>query len=415
MRLRRHFKDFEFLEKNRSRVVLGAGTRLDPARNLLTLDGAGGTFDTSTTGFTARTWLTNPQALRRWGAFQAFVANGRDAAGAPVTGARYRLSMDGVGDLWWDGAAWATPTLSTQWNTEAEVSAHAPALLSKSLQVVINLWTADTKQAPEVTLLRFVFSSALEPQEDVVYRTLVPLLKTLRPISDYLIDLPSTGGPFTTIDLGTLPYKLETPYNVVGIDSVFDLTADPEMFFDLSWSFDTGTKVVTLSAGIPAGHRAMVRFLYQPAVNVQASQDSAQLNAVPAIVVDSISFDGNEIGARDWVSDKAAGTAVKIERPWMGDLRFDMTVLTEKQVDHQRLVDEVKRLFTNTPNITSRGLDEQYSLLLLAPQYASANVPNKADINTSRFRARVSNVLIGGREVDGYAVERLTLTSEPVS
>ena len=118
-RLKKLVKEFEFLEENRKKIVLGANTRLgltEPCLHLLEDDDG---YYPTTTDITAKTWVTNPQTVKQWLGFEAVVYHEKDYDGTELTSVNFRLG-DGTNEYYWDGAAWSVST--TSWNTEAEIA-----------------------------------------------------------------------------------------------------------------------------------------------------------------------------------------------------------------------------------------------------------------------------------------------------
>jgi len=408
MRVKRLIKRFQFEERNRSRITLGTDVRLNPETHRLQLkETSAGTYPT-TADLYAKTWVTTPERVRQWLSFEAEIVHPKDDLGQPLTSAGYRLS-DGTDEYWWDGGAWTVNT--TDWNTEQEVAANIsdfPAT-AKQLQVIINLVTTDETVTPELAAVKVLYSADIEHQEDYVYRSLVRLLRSeVRPISDYPIKLTAVTD---VVDIDD--YPLETPYNVVGVDSVFDHTADPNHFTDLLASYDAPTKVITLTSAVAAGNILWVKFIWEPEVAVTTAAEYTEVAKVPAIEISDINLvDSADTGTDDWVIDKGAGTAVKVFAPLQADIEFTLRGLTDSARDQHRLADELKRFFRNNPIIRSVGMDEEFRLWLLT-EYDMATVANRDEIQSGRLRARIVKALFYERDaVDVYAVQRFNLTGD---
>jgi hypothetical protein len=406
-RVKRLIKRFIFEEDNRDRIDLTSNTRLDPRANRVKLS------EPYQSSGIVKTWVTNPQSVKQWLGFQAVIHHatiGGSVGGVPasvaITGAGYRLT-DGTDEYWHNGASWEVNT--TDWNTEEEVAAEISSfpVASQQLGIVVQLTTTNTAYTPELEELRVLWASDIEFHEDLIYRSLVRSLRNnVRPIADYYI---KPGAATTTIDLDTFPLK--TPYNVVGIDSVYDRTDDPNRLVDLLDSYNSGTNTITLNTTLPQDHVAVVRFIYEPEVSVTTSQDYHEVGKVPALVLDDIDFiDAAPLAANDEVVNKGDGSAVKVFAPIQGDLEVTLLALTDKGVDQQRLKAELQRYFENNPTLQSTGLDEAYTLWLI-DEYDMRNVPSPADIHTGRVRFRIRDVVVYARDsVDSFGVQRFKLT-----
>lgn len=404
MRTRRLPKIFEFKESNRPRVTLGTGTRLNPNTNRLELAEP----YTTDPDLTAKTWVAFPRNVKQWIGFDVDIANAKDDLGNEVTGANYRLG-DGTTEYYWDGGSWAVAG-ATDWNTEAEVANNIGSfpVTERKIQVIINPFTTDAAYTPKIRAVKILHASTLEEQEDLI-RSLLQLLKDeIRPIGRYVIAKAATSA---TIDLNDFP--LETPYNLVDIDSVFNVTDDPNKLTDLLDSFDSGTQVITLNTSVDAGKHVQINFTYEPEVAITTSQEYTEVAKVPAIVLSDVNVeDSAQVGQDEHVRNKDQGTAVKIPGPVQADLEVIGRLLADKELDQHRMADELKRFFGKYPKLTSLGLDEEYRLWLL-DEYNQQTIPNQEGIHTGRLRFRVVKALFFDRPAeDLYAVERFHLTGD---
>jgi len=408
MRLKRLIKTFQFDRSNYSRVTLGPDVRLNINENRLQLKETvyGITEYKTDDDLYAKTWVTNPNTVKQWLGFEAYVTHSYDDLGDPVTSVGFRLG-DGSDEYWWDGGAWVINT--TDWNTEVEVAANISTfpVASEQLQVIINLKTTDQTVTPYVTAIKVLYSSDVEHEEDYIWRSLLHELRDqVRPIADYAISLASTTD---TIDFDD--YPLETPYNVVGIDAVFNHTDDPEHQTDLFSSYDSGTKVITLSSAQAVGKIIWIRLFYEPEVAVTTGQEYVEVAKVPALALTEIShINSAETGQDDWVVNKSDGTAVKVPAPRQCDIDIRMQLLTDKAKDQTRLADEMKRFFGSNPKLTSKGMDEEFRLWLL-DEYEHTTEPSQSEIHAGQLRFRIVKALFFERPAqDVYAVERFNLT-----
>lgn len=394
MRTLRLIKSWRLEEKNRARVTLGTGVRLNPQLHRLELEEGAAGYPTDA-DLQAKTWTTAPAALIEWLGFEAVVQTPKADDLSQVTAVGFRL-WDGTSEFYWDGAAWAVGT--AQWNTEAEVANHLQAFTGRTLGFVVNLSTTDARYTPVLEELKVLWRARIEYQEDLVYRSIVPTLReNIRPISDFPFE---AAAALSQVDMSLPNYRPETPYNIVGIDSVFDHTADPDHLDDLFASFNVGTQIVQFSSAIPAGNIVWIRFIYEPEIVVTTSQEFAEIDKIPSLVLVDIDLeDAAEIGSSSSVVNKDQGSAVKLPPPVQGDLFVVLHGLTDKGVDQQRLSDQVKAFFTKNPILTSRGLDEDYSMILVE-DYDMRTSPNEGDLHTGRAAFRVKNVLFWFKEAE---------------
>jgi len=405
-RLKKLIKVFSFEERYRSDVTLGPNTRLNPSTGRIQLkEGANFLYPTDPDLY-VKTRLTTPNTVKGWIGFEAKTDNKTDPEGNQVTDIRFRLSVDGANDLYWDGAAWSAAGAGN-WNTEAEIAANIASfpVATQSLQVVTNLSTSHESYTPEVDWIKVLYESDIEWQEDYIVRSLVPELReNIRAIAEYAVDLPAASA---TVDLGVI----ETPYNIVDVDSAYNLTADPRKLTDLAQSYNSGTKVVTLSSSQPVGERILVRFTYEPEVAVMTSQDYSELAKVPAVIIEDIELVGNHpIEPGDHVINRATGDGWQLTHGYQSDIELQIRWIADKSTDQQRLADEFKRFFANNQHLRSRGQDELYDLWLI-DKYGQQASASQDELQAGRLRARIVRAVFYARDAKPvYGVKRFIVT-----
>lgn len=380
-------KTLYWREQDRSDVMLGSGTRINPETNRAQLEADSSGAYPTTADLYVRSRLTTPQAVRAWSGFEAMALNKSNEQNAVVTSVSFRLS-DGAADYYWDGASWSVAGAG-QWSSEADVATNISAFPAtpRKLQVVANLKTSDAAFTPELVKVKVLYDAVIEFQEDLIYRSLVPLVRSsVRPIARAVFSTSAVGASFNVSELA-----LETGYDIVGVDSVFNYTADPSLDTDLLQSYDSGTGVVTLSSSVAAGVELYVRFVYRPVVAVTTSQDYIDAEMLPQLTIADIRFAGAEApNGADSVTDKSAGTAVIVPSPLQGALDFTLLGVTDKAVDAQRLIEAVNTFARATPLLWSTGLDEPYRLQVVE-EYEARGEPTQSEIHVGRATFRVHN------------------------
>lgn len=405
MRIKKLIKDFRFSEDVRSKITLGTNVRLNAQEHWLQLKATANVYPT-TADLYAKTWIANPQTARQWLGFEAEVTHSK-VNDVVVTSVKFRLG-NGTNEYYWTGAAWAVAGASN-WNTEEDIAANIDTFsaTAQKIQVIINLKTSDSAATPKVRAVKVLYSSDVEFQEDIIYRSLVPALKAgVRPKGRLAFVAATTSSTFDLND-----YPIDAPYDLVDIDSAFNDTDDPNHLTDILQSYNAGTKVVTLTGSVTAGKTIWLEFLYQPVVAVTTSQDYSEISQVPAIVLDDINMvDASVRGPDDSVVNKSDGTGVKVLAPLVGDLEIMVRLITSKGVDIMRFADELKRWLENNPILTAVGTDEEYRLWVL-DEFDMTTGANRGDIHSGRLRMRIVGVRYYLRDaVDTYAVEQLKIT-----
>lgn len=391
MRLRKLVKSFEFSEDNRRQVTLGPNVRLNPQGNRLELvEGASG-FPL-TADLYAKTRLTQPATAKRWIGFEA-VDKQKKVANVAVTSTRYRLSNDGAAQLWWNGSAWAAAGAG-QWNTEQEVAEHIADFDSQAIQVVINLRTTSADETPEVSEVKLLFESDLEWEQEYIARSVLPALREeLRPIAEWAEDFAASTN---TISLA----GIETPYNIVGVDSVYNLTTDPQLRHPLAVaSYNTTTKLVTLTAPTGAPAALLVRFTFEPEIMIVTSQDYTEISKVPAVCIESIVQNTHrpvEEPGPSVCNRFGDGSGWQIKEGYQADIDFTVKFVTDKVRDLDALSDELKRFFANRL-LRARGQDEFFRVQALE-EYSHQPTALQSELHSARLRARIFNAVFYVRD-----------------
>jgi hypothetical protein len=387
-RLRKLIKEFVFIESNRRRLTLGTSVRLNPdqSRLELVLQPATGLYPTDPDLF-ATTWLTTPARAKKWLMFEAIVRNKVDFHNQLVTAVQYRLSADGVSQLWWNGTAWVAP-VAGQWNSEADISTNLSSfpIATRSLQIVVNLSTTDPNQTPEVFRLKVLYASDIEFQEEYVARSLIPAMRNeIHPITDYVIS--SAAGQTSAALTG-----VEETYDIVGVDSVFNSTTDPYQLNNIFSSYNPTTKLVTWTGSPSFGDKIWIKFSYTPKMILAQSQDFTELSKIPCILIESVdSGKETKINKAEWVIDRATNAGFRLADGFQVDLDITMKLTADKLKDLDRMADQAKAFFKDRL-LTSVGQDEEFRLYTIS-EYTQALSETQSELHSARLRARICNAV----------------------
>lgn len=405
MKTKRIIKFFTFTEDKRSLLTIGTDTRLNPETHRLQLKEDDNGQYSIADNLNIKTWVTDPNTVKQWIGFEAVVRQKRNINYEIVTETNFRLG-NGTDEYYWNGSTWEVN--DTDWNTEKEIADNISSfpVAAKKIQVVINLKTTDKNYTPEVEEVKVLYSSDIEFLEDLIYRSFLPTLREeLKPIGDYAIDLEAATS---TIDLDTT-YPLETPYNLIDIDSCFNDTDDPEHLTDIFQSYDLNTKVITLTGSVAQGKRVWIRFVYVPEIMVTTSQEYSEVDKVPAVALTDINENvGFKTGIIDAVTNKDEGTAVQVV-VHQTDVEVVLRIMTDKDKDQKRIADELEEFFANNLFLRSRGLDEKYALLQTSG-YDQRNVITQKELHSGFLRCIIEKALFYKEQSkDVYAIKRLKL------
>lgn len=362
--------------------VPGPGVRLDPQRYVCELArNASGAFPT-TSDLYVKTRVARPASMKRLIGFESnHVVHTHPTLGA-LTSVRFRMSTDGSNELYWDGAAWS-PAAPGEWNTEAEIAAHISTfpIADRGFQVITNLSTTDPTLTPRLHWVKVLWESDIEFQEDYVVRSFIPMLRnSVRPIGETMVVMAATG---TTVSLS----EVETPYTIVSIDSVYNITNDPDMLTDLFVSL-VGSDV-TMSAAAGSGDHIMVRFVYAPMVALTTGQEYGEVDRAPSIVIDEVRMENErDMVGDDSVSDKAAGSGWRLPAGRQADFVMSLRVVADKEKDAQRMSEALAAFFDEHTHVQSRGLDEPFTMVMERP-YTHNTSPGQKGLHGGRLGARI--------------------------
>jgi hypothetical protein len=349
-------------------MTIGPNVSLNPNTHKLQLELIDGSGYSTAADLYAKTWVANPNSVKQWVGFDVYVTHGKDFLGAETTSLGFRLG-DGTDEYYWNGSSWEVNVVD--WNTEEEIATNISTfpVTEKKIQVIINLVTTESDKTPEIQEIRVLYDSDIEFQDE----------NEIRGIGRFLVNKLATG---TTIDL-TNDHPLETPYDVTGIDSVYNHTDDSGHFTDLFSSYNVNTKVITLNTSVDQGKDVWIRFYYRPLIAVSTDVEYIESDGVPALHITNIEeMNDKKISGHTSVRDKAAGTAVKLKNP---------------------RVDEVRSFFENNIILNSSGLDEDYPMVLSRGYDSRSRIAERPTLE-GNLRFVVKNILYSYRQEENVYI-----------
>lgn len=363
-----------------------------------------------------RTWTTTPKACRQLLMLEVFPERQPDGAMVLV-----RLN-DGTDDYYWDGSDWSVAGAG-DWNSEAEINAHIstfPILPDRTFAVTLNLLSVDGllvnagEVTPTVTEVRVLMQVHIDFLEDIIFRSLMPSIESYITACANHAAIPAPTADTPTLDFGS--QRLNTPYNIVGIQGVYDLTDDIDLLYNLYSSYDSGTGIITLTDNFPAGHRPLILFRYRPEVVYIQHQDYLEVAKLPTIVIQRfevpIASSYNSI-ALEGIVDKGTYAAVVLDDPMRVTLQFRLHGLTASSVDEMRLMSRVMQYFKENTFLTSTGLDDKYRMYL-KKEFRDMTNPNRSDERAFWTEFEIQDIRLPFISRDTTAVKQINLTfSEP--
>jgi hypothetical protein len=419
MSFKKLIKRFRFSTAERDRFDLSGGLRINKAAlEVPPVIGSpnptpqAAVYNVSQT-LTAATWIAHPRAVKAWLGFaielKAPKLLAQDAP-SPLYGIQFRLH-DGANARWFDGVSWEIATLITDWNTLAEVSTNIPTfpLAAKKLGVVVNMWTNDERVTPKLISVRVLYEADLSEEYDIIYGSLVPELKaSIRPRGRVGYRMPANSDEIDLSDTEALGF--DTGYTIASVTAAYNETSDPERILDIVDSFNTNTKVLTLTESVPTGEVLWVEFQYAIPVVAQTSSDYYEISSIPRIAitnVQQINTQTERFGYEDSVIDINTGVGWKVQGPRLAELMVDIEVLCDKQHDVSQVVSSLMDWITNNPFFTMRGPDEQFQIQL-ATGLATSSDGSLMNRSKSTVSFLISNVAFFNRPaIAAYSVNQI--------
>lgn len=413
-RTRKALKSFLFDESIRSSMaVLDQGVRLHPQRHRLEIAPVNNFYPT-TPDLYCKTRVTTPGELRKWAGFFVDV---KHPAGNK-TDARYRLS-DGITERYWNAGAndWIAAS-PNNWNTEQEVCDHIATWPTQAIQIVINLSTTSRTLTPSIREIVLVYETDMNFLEDYVVRSFVATLREeLRPIS--ILAITSTGQ--TAVDLKRIPSaptpdRIQTPYDIVDVDSVYNDTLDPFHMRPLAGvSYNATTKIASLPAQ-PVGHRLSLRFVWRPHVVLTESQDFTEIAKIPVVELGAVEQrDIAVIGDRPYALNKASNQGFAFTEGYQCEIQIPLSIITSTGRDLHALANEIDRKFCNNVMLHSRGQDEYYPCRI-DTEFYDASAASQRELYTGRFTVCILNALFFPEDAKPITgVQRFRLLTTNVS
>lgn len=404
--IRKLIKRMDFNREEFPRIDLSGGLRLNIQRQRLELP----TQVTSAAPFsltrpyslaqnlTARTWTTNPKALRRWILFQVERRidppySNPNIEGTPVT-IRFRLS-DGVVDRWWDGAEWSPVVTDDDWNSEAEVADHVQdfPVATRKLAVVVNMYTLDQNVTPYVLAVKLLYEADFEEEWSIVYESLLPAIKQLaRSRGRVAYRLPIDANSISFVDLKALGF--DTSYNIVDVVAAYNHTDDPDHLIDIRVSYDSGSKLLTLSEELEAEKVVYVDFLFEPVVVVNTTRDYYEIAALPSVAVTQLTFVDmlpQSEGSEDSVHHPITGEGWRVPGPREFDVQAVIEITADKQYDGSNISSAIRRWIGEVVLLTMAGSDERYQMISEGER-EDTSTPGEDDIREYRIPITILRV-----------------------
>jgi hypothetical protein len=404
MRTKKIIKSFLFEEDNRKLFTIGEKIRLDPQENNVKIIYGENGYSTDEDLF-IKTWVANPKSVYKWLGFEATAEHTKNYDKIFLTSLGFRLS-DGEKEYFWNGSEWEEN--DEDWNTEDEVSNNINLFdaSTQKIQIIINLKTIDPKYTPKLFEVCVLFESTIDFQDDLIFNSVVPFLETASVIGDFIVDLVDDTNE---IDLNQ--NKLETPYNIVDIDSCFVFSDDPIKMNNIFLDYDSASKIIYLNQVVEKDKKIWIKFAYRPVVAVSTDQEYIEIEKIPSLNLNSISvIKDTKIPSKSFVTNKSEKKSVVIFNH-QKTFEIDVTILTSSEIDRQRIIDELRILFVKNSSINFFGLDEKITTTISKEFSMQGGVEDFSNYSAN-FRFVLENVLFSLYDSEEKTITNLTVDGD---
>lgn len=350
-------RTFEFGASSRPSLQFSDPTKinLDAANCVVSLKRNTGGYSTSeNVYFRSPAW--SPQEVRKWRAISVERKTPRNVAGIQSTSVGLRI-YDGTTDYWWNGSAWTANPSAGQWSTIAQVQAHIGTfpVASRSIRIVCNLRTTDSTVTPTVSRISILADVAVSSfGEDLLYSTVIP---SIRSGAKFLVDLNIVWAGGTTM---TLALDETDPVEFDEIDGAYDRSLDPNKRSNLLSSYNSGTKLLTLTGSKSSGTVIRLQVLAKPSVAVTTNTDYDEIASTPALFISSFAETFvAESQAETVFVDESSPTALatRVPAPRQVTIAMAVEVIASRARDRVRMSEALEAWVRKTRALTIASTD----------------------------------------------------------
>jgi hypothetical protein len=341
----------------------------------------------------------NPEALVQWVGFSLDPHVSYQPDNTSIT---FRLN-DGTDDYYWDGASWSAPSGASDWSTENDVVTNIDSFptTSKELAVIVRLKTTDKYETPSLKVIDLLMDCNVIYMQSLVESLLQDLKENLRPIVN--VSTRALGGTYVSLS------DLETPFDIQNVFAVYNHTSDPGHITNLYSSYDASSKVITLSSSIDRGAKLWIDFTVEPAVYLNwGDEDYVYLTKIPAVVLDRVDTDGNQIIARQSSYDVVQNTAEIRNIPFRLQVAIDVLLVAESNRTLLSMQDDLYTYFGSRATLRWRAIDELVAMRMVD----EGNIKNRP--NTGGMHQLTCSVILQEVYLWVRPVEQRTLVQDVV-
>lgn len=404
---KKYIQDFKLEPKERSKLVFSDATKIrmydDRVRVGIRLKGTYNQFakrmefPLDTTLF-CKLISWNPQAVKGWLSFE-------EISTKPTgTAIDWKLN-DGTDDRYWNGSTWAIAAAGN-WNAEADIADNISTFpfTSRTIRPIARLSTTDKTQTPILKEYKILIQAQFDWWMDFVDSVCTRIQADFGFITEHEAD--HIGGDSFNIEADRA-FTPEQPYNITGIDAVYNHDDDSGHDTDLLSSFDSVTKKVTLTGTLPAGTSLWARYIISPEIVVNfTNSDYVEIGRTPAVVIDTIDVNGvNRTSLKRDLTHKNASTGYRLEDPLRcKEIKLGCAL-------HTGLLADLFPLYTqahafeklNGGTIPSKALDVEWSVMLGKPIKYNPSA-NFSDLKVGLFELVLRDVFLWVKDVKSMPI-----------
>jgi hypothetical protein len=306
------------------------------------------------------------------------------------TSLSYQASLDdGATWEWYNGTSWQVAG-PTDWSTIEQFDSGVAEIEGTELKIRIQFSTnTDQDETPAIARVHVFYEAVWSYFEDLK-----------RSIKGY-IDAGAINYLKWAINLASAATSvtLQTEWNVVGVDSVFNLTADPGRETNLFQSYTPGSPgTVTFTASIPSGNEVEINFRGNCSVFL-AADENLQISEVPAIVVVLPRAREDKYAAKNLFEYEPLNSKSIVRRrdrsvPIASNIQLYCVAGTD--VEALALQDALAELFQPELSFRSQAVGEDFFCLTYEPLIDNDVVSTGLHVKTTQI------LVIGHKELRSY-------------
>lgn len=277
------------------------------------------------------------------------------------TSLQYQASTDnGATWQWYNGAIWQTAG-PTDWSTITQLDEGITLLGGRQLKIRVQLVTnTDQDETPQMARIHVFYEAVWGFFED--------LKRSIKSFIDSNLICHLTWAREATS--ATSSISLDTAWPVLGVDSVYDITADPGRITNIFQSYTPGNPgTITLSSSVASGNVVEVHFRGRCEVFL-AADENLQISVVPAVVVVLTRAREDRYASKNLFEYEPLISKDVVRRrerviPILSTIMIH--AIGSIEVDSLAIQDGIAEIFEPEPSFTSQAVGDDFFCLTFEP------------------------------------------------